>query len=442
MASITQRGETWIVQFLDNRKRKTVTVGTSETYAQEVKGKIETILTARRWNRELRPETIAWLEDLSGTMRERLEKAGLLEPSEPATVLTLGKFLDDYLAKRKDVKRATRITWGNVKRNLLAFFKADKPLTAITVGDAKDFERYLKTGGSRENRYADADKTEGLSPDTVRKRIQIAKQIFTDAADHKLLDENPFSKLKSAQRGNTDRQFFVTREAMTKLLAVASPEWQLLLALCRYGGLRSPSETLSLRWEDVDLANGRMIVTSPKTEHHEGKDCRTVPIFPELRPYLEDAKEVAPDGTEYVLQRWRELADRSPDLWRDCNLRTPLLRLIKRAGLKPWPKLFQNLRSTRQTELEESFPSHVVCAWMGNSRGVAQRHYLQVTDDHFSRAVDSAARCNFVGSNAAQSDANDCGQNRPNKKAAESCDVLQPTAANVEGMGGAGLEPY
>ena len=43
--------------------------------------------------------------------------------------------------------------------------------------------------------------------------------------------------------------------------------------------------------------------------------------------------------------------------------------------------------STRQTELCESFPSHVVCAWLGNSRAVAQDNYLQVTDAHFERAL-------------------------------------------------------
>jgi hypothetical protein len=62
-------------------------------------------------------------------------------------------------------------------------------------------------------------------------------------------------------------------------------------------------------------------------------------------------------------------------------------RIIKRSGVKPWPKLFHNLQSTRQTELTEKFPSHVVCAWLGNSRAVAQDHYLQVTDAHFTQAV-------------------------------------------------------
>ena len=68
-------------------------------------------------------------------------------------------------------------------------------------------------------------------------------------------------------------------------------------------------------------------------------------------------------------------------------MRTQLLKIIRRAGLKPWPKLFQNLRSTRETELVEVFPEHVVCAWLGNTRIVAAKHYLQTTEEHFQKAA-------------------------------------------------------
>ena len=69
-----------------------------------------------------------------------------------------------------------------------------------------------------------------------------------------------------------------------------------------------------------------------------------------------------------------------------------MARIVRQAGLTPWPRIFHNLRSTRQTELEEQFPSHVVCRWIGNSQQVAQKHYLQVTDDHYQRAVTAGAK--------------------------------------------------
>lgn len=71
----------------------------------------------------------------------------------------------------------------------------------------------------------------------------------------------------------------------------------------------------------------------------------------------------------------------------NTNLRTQLMRIIHKAGLKAWPKLFQNLRSTRETELAERFSLHLVTAWLGNSQLVATKHDLQVTDDPFEEAT-------------------------------------------------------
>jgi integrase len=51
---------------------------------------------------------------------------------------------------------------------------------------------------------------------------------------------------------------FVSREVVDKLLKKANPVWQLVLGLSRYGGLRTPSETLSLSWEDIDWEMNRI----------------------------------------------------------------------------------------------------------------------------------------------------------------------------------------
>ena len=72
---------------------------------------------------------------------------------------------------------------------------------------------------------------------------------------------------------------------------------------------------------------------------------------------------------------------------RNVNLRAQRQRTIRKAGLKPWPRLFQNLRSTRETELAEEFLLHVVTAWIGNSQLVARMRYLQATDENLARAA-------------------------------------------------------
>ena len=140
-----------------------------------------------------------------------------------------------------------------------------------------------------------------------------------------------------------------------------------------------------MNWE-----HGRIRVPSPKTEHHEGGGSRKLPLFLELRPHLLAAFEEACEGEEHVITHYRDP---------NSNLRTQLHRIIKRAGLESWPKVFQNLRSTRETELAERFPIHVVCKWIGNSEPVASAHYLQLTDEHFERAVKGGAG---AAQNAAQ----------------------------------------
>lgn len=220
-----------------------------------------------------------------------------------------------------------------------------------------------------------------LADNTVRRICGRARQYFRAAIRRELVQRNPFDGIKCAVGANPDRLYFVTRQDAEKVLAACpDAEWRLIFALSRYAGMRCPSEHLALRWGDVDWANNRMTVRSPKTEHYEGKASRLVPIFPELLPHLRDAFEEAEPGTEYVITRCRDGA---------VNLRTQLERIVRRAGLQPWPKLFHNLRATRETELAETFPLHVVCAWIGNSSAIAAKHYLQVTNEHFDRAIAS-----------------------------------------------------
>lgn len=156
--------------------------------------------------------------------------------------------------------------------------------------------------------------------------------------------------------------------------------------MCRYGGLQCPSEVLSLRWQDVDWERDRITVTSPKTAHHPGKGLRVIPLFPELKLYLSEAWEIAETGQEYVIPPKYWKAAQGPQGWRNCNLRTQFERIIRRAGLTPWPCLFHNLRASRETELAQSFSLHVVTAWLGNTPRIAMRH-LQTIEVDFAKAV-------------------------------------------------------
>lgn len=346
----------------DGRRRSIRLGKVTQKQAEAVKVRIERLVAAGITGHAVDDETARWAASLDDALAEKLSRAGLIAERHYAT---LGPFLEDYFCKRIDVKPSTLEVWGHTRRNLLEFFGTGKPLRDITAGDAAEWRLYL-IGLP-------------LADTTVRKRCGFAKQFFAAASKKRLVTENAFIDLPSSARGNPSRFYFVTREEAAKVLdACPDAEWRLIFGLARYGGLRCPSETLKLRWEDVNWAENRFTVHSPKTEHHPGGESRVVPIFPELRPLFEAAWEASKPGAEYVITRYRDTR---------TNLRTQLRRIIRRAGLAPWTKPWVNLRSTRETELVESHPLHVVCAWIGNSQPIAAKHYLQVTDEHFAKAI-------------------------------------------------------
>lgn len=368
MASIvSDSGNRKRIQFTaGDGRRKTLRLGVATMrQAEAVKGRVEQlVLSATGASGVVDTDTVDWLGKLDDGFYGKLAAVGLVSPRQQQAV-RLGQFLDNYIASRQDVKPATILVYDHTRRKLLDFFGPDKPLRDITSGDGDQWRLSLIE--------------QGLASNTVARRSGIAKQFFRAAQRRRLTSENPFQDLRANVQGNPQRYYFVTpAESQTILDACPDAEWRLIFSLSRYGGLRCPSEIMRLTWQDIDWERQRMLVHSCKTEHHEGGDSRYLPVFPELLPHLQEAFEQAEPGTEYVITRYRQS---------NVNLRTQLLRIIHKAGLKSWPKLFQNLRSSRQTELCEHWPEHVVCSWLGNSRAIARRHYLQVTDEHFERAV-------------------------------------------------------
>ena len=209
-----------------------------------------------------------------------------------------------------------------------------------------------RSAGCQINDFDSADATDRklLSPKQVRAvRPTVPEQ---DARRHHIqiifglaLDQpdpaNPFKDEASAVGSNPARMMMVPSEWIEHLIRETTCEdWKIILAFCRYAGMRSHEARIQ-RWDDVDLVKGRMLIRSNKSPA-----VRTCPIFPELRAHLMRAKEMAPSTATMIQTRYTP----------EANPCTTLRKMIVKAGLKPWPKLFQNLRATRETELLAKYP--------------------------------------------------------------------------------------
>ena len=128
----------------------------------------------------------------------------------------------------------------------------------------------------------------------------------------------------------------------------------------------------------------RCITTSVGEDRH----ISFSPIFPELCSIPDDTFEIFGDKSGYVVAAPQYRAAANTEMgWKNSNLRTEMTRLLRRAGVSGWPRLFHSMRASRQTELQREFPLHVVCSWLGNSPRIAQQSYLLVTEFDFAKAA-------------------------------------------------------
>ena len=376
MASIsTDNNGNHTIQFVaKDRKRRSIRLGKMPLKSvREIKLKVEALNYAAITGHSVDSETARWIADREQPLLEKLAKVGLIARPEEVGDITLDAFIDAYLTGRVDLKASTVEQLRQVQRNVVAFAGATMSLREFTAGHADAFKAML---------------TSRMAENSVRRNLGRCRQFFEAATRKRMIGSNPFGHLKGLTvKGNAERFRFVTLEEIQSVIDVAPcAEWRAIIALARYGGLRTPSETLALKWSDIDWERQRIRIPSPKTEHC-GKAFRVAPLFKELEPYLLDLSELAPERTEFVINRYRDASQ---------NLRTTMLKIIRRAGLEPWERVFQNLRASRQTELNQRHPAHVVCDWLGNTEAVANEHYLHTTESDFQKALQNPVQCPTV----------------------------------------------
>jgi integrase len=381
MASLRKqaKGNSWQLRLSFSGKRIIISLpDLSEAQAEDWRIFTQAIVDNLEKKRPRDRATNEWLDRLSRDQRKKLSEAGLIESDEPEKEdILLAEYLKTYFETRKsDIKGSTMIAYTHSRSRLEEFFKG-RTVKSISGLDAKKFKIWLEKTNKRDNPTEDGPKS--LALNTVRRRIGNCKQFFKQAIEDGLIERNPFSGLSASVRSNKERQSYIELEVFGKALEFApNARWRALLILARLGALRVPSEATALRWEDISWESKRIsIIGSSKTEHHAKRAIRIVPLLPSIEKELLRLFVEVEDGGEFVF----------PGLRADSNLRQGLLRILKRAGIKVWPKLWQNLRASGATDFARSLPSHVAAEICGHTEQIAQEHYWQVSDSDLDLAI-------------------------------------------------------
>ncbi len=376
MASIgkDQHGAIRILFFDAHGRRRSIRPGKiNSKLANELKLKIEHLNALVSAQLPMDSDTARWVAHIGDDLAHKLAQVGLI-PARQST--RLGPFLEQYLQQRQlNSKPNTLANLQQVAKHLLQLYGANTALSSITPQEAQRLKTHYWQ--------------RGLAPATIHRQLKFAKHFFAIACQQQRLSRNPFDNVKASNSINHQRQAYVSVSTLQPLLEQAPAPWRLLLALCRFAGLRCPSEVLSLRWDQIDFSHNRMTVHSSKTEHLPGKASRIVPLFARLRPYIDEARTDAQADAVYVISWWSEQQHQQAAQrgWKGMNLRTGLMRLLRSAGIAPWPKLFHNLRASCETDLMQQHPIHVVTAWLGNTPQIAITHYLQTQESDFAKAI-------------------------------------------------------
>lgn len=355
---------------VDGRRRRIYLGHLSKRRVEAIQARVNALVDAKKiGQRDIDAE--AWCRKIDYPIQQRMMDIGLLPALKDETLRGL---IDRFDASRGDVKKSTRATDKQTNESLLGWFGETRILRSISEADAEEWADTLR-------------KDPKLAAATVAKRIIKAKAVFARAVKpFKMLEASPFADLKAGNQENPSRIRFIDAAISQSILeACPNAEWRGIFTMARWGGVRMPSEIANLRWTDVlwDKDKARFRIESPKTAHHKGGGERWCPLFREVYSALLELHELAEPGAEFVF---------SVKMRSASNLRTNMMRIIRRAGFTTWPKLFHNLRASRQTELTMvGHPLWLVCRWLGNSPRVADKHYLSLPDETFASASQNAA---------------------------------------------------
>jgi integrase len=370
MASLScRKSGGFVVKFYDNRVSRTLYLGRiRKRVGEEICRHVERLVEAKQAGVSMAPETAAWVGAVDDRLRSKLERLGLIAERDTARVMRLDTFLKDYVSLKKgDVKKITIRNLDQTSKKLLEFFDGSRQLSSITVEDMRSFREWLAN-------------TKGFKPNTVKTHCRKAKQFFADAVERALIDQTPCRKLRGLQDSrNRDRERFMDLADTAKVLAACPTlEWKAIFCLARFGGLR-PSEILNLEWRHIDWVGEIVSIPGAKARFGSGSRPRQMPFFPEIRDALANL------GVTRPVQKGRIVVGYSPG----GNLAVQMMRIIKDAGVD-WERAFQNLRSTRSTELANmGIGIETFCRWLGHSSKIALEHYIQVDTRKDAEAASS-----------------------------------------------------
>lgn len=285
----------------------------------------------------------------------------------------MAAFLDNL-----ETKESTKRRYEVASKALLAFFNN----AVVSSIDTADVERF-RSARKKQNKKAPIKRLvktpkarldKPIKPATVNRELTLLSGLFKWLVRTGKASANPVTGITFLRENNDQTRVVTDQEFRAYVIAAGQPLRDVAMMMF-HTGLR-PSEVFNLRKEDLDFANGKIRITSGKTDAAK----RRLTMSDEVRRILTVRFDSAKGD---LLFPGGKNADQDKPLVKLTNAH---LKAIERAGLKPF-RLY-DLRHTFATHLTQSgVDLMTVKAILGHSRLEMVQRYSHPTEQHQADAI-------------------------------------------------------
>jgi integrase len=259
------------------------------------------------------------------------------------------KLAEDYLKYSEDNKRAWQRDLYSI-RQLLPYFKG-KTLNQITSWLVEKYK---------------SDRKDQVKPSTVNRELDTLRNMLNKAVDWKMIDSSPYKGVKHFRVNNTNLRI-LNQSEFEKLYQASPSDLKPILVTAVNTGMRL-SEVLNLKWNDVDLDKGYLIVRDSKNY-----ESRTISLNPNLKAALSSLKKET--QSEYVFNGRK-------------TIKRAWTNTLRKSGI-PHCR-FHDLRHTFASNLVmNGYDLVTVAELMGHKDISMTKRYSHPTPQHKKQAVES-----------------------------------------------------
>jgi integrase len=310
---------------------------------------------------------------------------------------SLGAYLTSWIDAKSDIGAKTKERYAEIITTHLIPNLGHVPLTKISTHDIEGFYRKAQTEGRRDGKG-------GLSAQTVLHFHRLLHKALADAVKRRKLTQNPCDYVQAPSPEDTDLRVLDEEGTLRLLEEAKGTRLYFPCLIAALTGMRL-GEILALKWTDVDLEAGILVVRQSQQETREGlnykcpKNKRTrtnripsllVEGLRELRQEQEARKEMLGDGYQ---DRGLIVCQENGEAWKNAVLSKAFEHLALKAGC---PEVrFHDLRHGLASQLlKQGHAAHVVSGILGHAR-------VSTTMNIYSHVLNGQAEAAATGLDAA-----------------------------------------